>query len=85
MTTCTCPSGDGSLRWPCPQHPPEPQVDHDLLALPWRAELRLAGYAPNGYDIINSRGTLIAVTCCIDEAEDEAVATFIAAMSRGTQ
>ena len=20
--TCTCPSGDGSLRWPCPQHPP---------------------------------------------------------------
>ena len=23
MTTCTCPSGDGSLRWPCPTHPPE--------------------------------------------------------------
>ena len=20
--TCTCPSGDGSLRWPCPVHPP---------------------------------------------------------------
>lgn len=20
---CTCPSGDGSLRWPCPAHPPE--------------------------------------------------------------
>ncbi|OQS36116.1 ead/Ea22-like family protein [Chromobacterium haemolyticum] len=19
---CTCPSGDGSLRWPCPRHPP---------------------------------------------------------------
>jgi hypothetical protein len=19
---CTCPSGDGSLRWPCPKHPP---------------------------------------------------------------
>jgi hypothetical protein len=18
---CTCPSGDGSLRWPCPEHP----------------------------------------------------------------
>lgn len=18
---CSCPSGDGSLRWPCPQHP----------------------------------------------------------------
>ena len=25
-STCTCPSGDGSLRWPCPQHPPTPQV-----------------------------------------------------------
>ena len=22
--TCTCPSGDGSLRWPCPVHPPTP-------------------------------------------------------------
>ena len=21
-TSCTCPSGDGSLRWPCPVHPP---------------------------------------------------------------
>ncbi|NIK50310.1 hypothetical protein [Xanthomonas arboricola] len=21
-TTCTCPSGDGSLRWPCPAHQP---------------------------------------------------------------
>ena len=21
--TCTCPSGDGSLRWPCPVHPSE--------------------------------------------------------------
>lgn len=19
---CSCPSGDGSLRWPCPAHPP---------------------------------------------------------------
>lgn len=22
---CTCPSGDGSLRWPCLEHPPEAQ------------------------------------------------------------
>ncbi len=21
-SVCTCPSGDGSLRWPCPAHPP---------------------------------------------------------------
>ena len=23
---CTCPSGDGSLRWPCPTHPAEAQA-----------------------------------------------------------
>lgn len=21
VKTCTCPSGDGSLHWPCPVHP----------------------------------------------------------------
>ncbi len=25
QAVCTCPSGDGSLRWPCPAHPPAPQ------------------------------------------------------------
>ena len=25
-TRCTCPSGDGSLSWPCPSHPPESVV-----------------------------------------------------------
>lgn len=24
---CTCPSGDGSLRWPCPTHKPAPAQD----------------------------------------------------------
>lgn len=27
MKSCTCPSGNGSLRWPCPVHPP---VDTEL-------------------------------------------------------
>ncbi|TCL06851.1 hypothetical protein [Sodalis ligni] len=26
--TCTCPSGDGSLRWPCPEHPPAALDDY---------------------------------------------------------
>ena len=31
---CTCPSGDGSLRWPCPAHPPEAQpVAGDAVAV----------------------------------------------------
>ncbi|MCX5592842.1 hypothetical protein [Alcaligenes endophyticus] len=35
MTNCTCPSGDGSLRWPCPAHPPTPAaaIDEILRAL----------------------------------------------------
>ena len=35
VPVCTCPSGDGSLRHPCPQHPPaEPETtaaDNDLV------------------------------------------------------
>jgi hypothetical protein len=28
---CTCPSGDGSLRWPCPEHPaPAPDAVADV-------------------------------------------------------
>lgn len=37
--SCTCPSGDGSLRWPCPQHPPVEQaarggVDGAMVPVP---------------------------------------------------
>ncbi len=35
VPVCTCPSGDGSLRHPCPQHPPAepaaPAADNDLV------------------------------------------------------
>lgn len=31
MKSCTCPSGNGSLRWPCPIHPP---VEVELVPLP---------------------------------------------------
>ncbi|MGO3890127.1 MAG: hypothetical protein ACTJHW_04030 [Paenalcaligenes sp.] len=27
LSACTCPSGDGSLRWPCPVHPPESEQE----------------------------------------------------------
>ena len=30
---CTCPSGDGSLRWPCPVHPGNSPVTPDGWAL----------------------------------------------------
>lgn len=32
---CTCPSGDGSLRWPCPKHPPQqPEAQEAAVAIP---------------------------------------------------
>lgn len=30
--SCTCPSGDGSLIWPCPEHPEAAPVDIAHLA-----------------------------------------------------
>lgn len=41
---CTCPSGDGSLRWPCPKHPPaelaeQQGVDGWDIAMKVRADL----------------------------------------------
>lgn len=42
--TCTCPSGDGSLRHPCPVHPPEGSqpvaAPVDSVALNLEAQLR---------------------------------------------
>ena len=56
----------------------------ELLALvgkatpgPWRAEIRLAGYAPVGYGILGTGP--VAKTFCADEVEDEANAALIVA------
>ena len=34
VSLCTCPSGDGSLRWPCPAHSSQAVLDY-----PWRDRL----------------------------------------------
>ncbi|MCX5590885.1 hypothetical protein [Alcaligenes endophyticus] len=52
MTNCTCPSGDGSLRWPCPAHPPllDP-IDEILQALDLaRGQIDGAEIAPAFYN-----------------------------------
>jgi hypothetical protein len=36
---CTCPSGDGSLRWPCPQHPPEVVGSVPAAIKTWRERI----------------------------------------------
>lgn len=51
VACCTCPSGDGSLRWPCPKHPPElyPQPASDASGGELAARLdRAAGIRSDG-------------------------------------
>ena len=49
---CTCPSGDGSLRWPCPAHPPQlAPIDEILRALDLaRGQIDGAEIAPAFYN-----------------------------------
>lgn len=51
--TCTCPSGDGSLRWPCPAHPPSaaPVVLPEPVAMRvrHRSETGMIGHYPWTY------------------------------------
>ena len=77
LHTCTCPGGDGSLRWPCPVHPPgvrldpdrcpDPHVEANRLRLLTRAR---AGRASYGVDL--TRTDLTFEQWC-DHAIDEAL------------
>lgn len=55
---CTCPSGDGSLRWPCPAHPGNsPVIGIDLASGPDRTvEVRYV--APPGYVMVPKEPTV---------------------------
>lgn len=39
---CTCPSGDGSLRWPCLAHPAVEQAGGDERVIGWRERILAA-------------------------------------------
>ncbi|HIE1324501.1 TPA: hypothetical protein ACXJFQ_005106 [Pseudomonas aeruginosa] len=39
---CTCPSGDGSLRWPCPKHPAVEQAGGDERVIGWSERILAA-------------------------------------------
>ncbi|MBM2500586.1 hypothetical protein JQS51_30405 [Pseudomonas aeruginosa] len=45
---CTCPSGDGSLRWPCPEHPAVEQAGGDERAAfeAWLAQAMSKKFEP---------------------------------------
>ncbi|MEF2236646.1 hypothetical protein V3412_16600 [Pseudomonas aeruginosa] len=61
---CTCPSGDGSLRWPCPAHPAE-QAGGDE-----RAEFERAFTVQEGIYFDDKRGEYRSMNLCAIEASD---------------
>lgn len=64
---CTCPSGDGSLRWPCPAHPGNsPVIGIDLASGPDRT-VEVSYVAPPGYVMVPKE-----LTCEMDDAAWEA-------------
>lgn len=76
---CTCPSGDGSLRWPCPQHPPEPSDARNAARYNW---LRIsANISWNGYVTYECLMAAEAERAEMDRAIDEAIASDEAAGS----
>lgn len=61
---CTCPSGDGSLRWPCPVHPPEVKPVSEPIA-----PAHLIAAINRLLDSDGSRGLYRAIQC--GEAREE--------------
>ncbi|HBO2681537.1 TPA: hypothetical protein L4I40_002144 [Pseudomonas aeruginosa] len=62
---CTCPSGDGSLRWPCPAHPAVEQAGGDE-----RAEFERAFTVQEGVYFDDKRGEYRSMNLRAIEATD---------------
>ncbi|HFX3315710.1 TPA: hypothetical protein ACRMUA_001609 [Pseudomonas aeruginosa] len=62
---CTCPSGDGSLRWPCPKHPAVEQAGGDE-----RAEFERAFTVQEGIYFDDKRGEYRSMNLRAIEASD---------------
>ncbi|HFG4242898.1 TPA: DUF551 domain-containing protein [Klebsiella pneumoniae] len=71
---CTCPSGDGSLRWPCPVHPGNsPAIGIDLASGPDRTvEVRYV--APPGYVMVPKEPTAEMILSAMRDNETGEVA-----------
>lgn len=77
---CTCPSGDGSLRWPCSVHPGNsPVIGIDVASGPDRTvEVRYV--APPGYVMVPKEPTEVMLTASYMFAHVEATRESWAAM-----
>lgn len=60
---CTCPSGDGSLRWPCPKHPAVEQAGGDERAAfnRWIAEQQLCQGSDISLFTLERNGALVSL------------------------
>ncbi len=60
---CTCPSGDGSLRWPCPKHPAVEQAGGDERAACnlWIAEQQLCQGSDISLFKLERNGALVSL------------------------
>ncbi|WP_198346236.1 hypothetical protein [Pseudomonas aeruginosa] len=60
---CTCPSGDGSLRWPCPKHPAVEQAGGDERAAfnRWIAEQQLCQGSDISLFKLERNGALVSL------------------------
>lgn len=79
-SVCSCPSGDGSLRWPCPVHPGySPAIGIDLASGQDRTvEVRYV--APPGYVMVPKEPTEVMLTASYMFAHVEATRESWAAM-----
>ncbi|PTZ26019.1 hypothetical protein DB388_14125 [Pseudomonas aeruginosa] len=67
---CTCPSGDGSLRWPCPKHPAVEQAGGDERAACnlWIAEQQLCQGSDISLFKLERNGALVSLRDLLRDA-----------------
>lgn len=90
-SNCTCPSGDGSLRWPCPKHPPaelaeQQGVDGWDIAMKVRSDLDRQS-CPDAYMCIAVESVMKHLAATgkqqVGEAQGDAAAVWAAMKESG--
>lgn len=87
--TCTCPSGDGSLRWPCPQHPVEQAVlkvaPGELAESAAKGAIMGAAYDFRDAHISGSMNLKRSAHAALEAAVDSALVALAAPQQKSSQ